>query len=232
MKIVLTNDDGIDAPGLPALERACRELGELTVVAPARHQSAVGHAVTNHRAIGIEERGEGRWAVQARPADCARIAVRHLVPDADLVVSGINFGGNLGTDVYPSGTVAAARRRPSSAAGRSPSPSSSPGDATWTGRLTARRAVHPITRILERSGEAASLWNVNLPHPEGEHVELEVVDCPLDPNPLDVKYREVEEGLWFSGDYHARRREPGHDVDVCFSGRIAVTRLEIVAGRG
>ena len=110
MRILLTNDDGIDAPGLAALRDAAAVLGgDLVVVAPAECHSGCGHRVTTDRAIRVEELARGRFRVGGTPADCVRIAVAQLVPDAALVLSGINAGGNLGADVHHSGTVAAAR---------------------------------------------------------------------------------------------------------------------------
>lgn len=109
MKLLLTNDDGIDADGLHALLTAVRGLGEPVVVAPAGPQSGVSHAVTTDGPVRVEPRGDGRFAVRGTPADCVRVVLHRLCPDAGLVLSGINHGGNLGADVYYSGTVVAVR---------------------------------------------------------------------------------------------------------------------------
>src|SRR6187401_227730 len=109
MKFLLTNDDGIDAPGLEALISAARTLGEPVVVAPAGPQSGVSHAVTWHGGVRIESRGDERYAIHGTPADCTRLGLLRVVPDATWVLSGINHGANLGADVYYSGTVAAVR---------------------------------------------------------------------------------------------------------------------------
>lgn len=109
MKLLLTNDDGIDAPGLEALLDAARGVGEAVVVAPAGPQSGVSHAVTTDTAVRVAERNSGRFAVSGTPADCVRVGLHRLCPDAAWVLSGINHGGNLGADVYYSGTVAAVR---------------------------------------------------------------------------------------------------------------------------
>ncbi len=109
MRLLLTNDDGIDAPGLRALEEAARHLGEAVVVAPEEVQSGCSHQVTTHGPIRVREVSPGRYALDGTPADCVRIGLQHVVPDAAWVLSGINMGGNLGADVYHSGTVAAAR---------------------------------------------------------------------------------------------------------------------------
>ena len=109
MKFLLTNDDGIDAPGLEALVSAARTLGEPVVVAPAGPQSGVSHAVTWHGGVRIEPRGDERYAIHGTPADCTRLGLLRVVPDAKWVLSGINHGANLGADMYYSGTVAAVR---------------------------------------------------------------------------------------------------------------------------
>src|SRR5688572_4893 len=113
MRILLTNDDGIHAPGLRALRKELLKLGEVTVVAPAGEQSAVGHSVTLLTPLIVQEITEGQefigWAVEGRPADCVKLALLELLPEPpDLVVSGMNAGSNAGINVLYSGTVAAA----------------------------------------------------------------------------------------------------------------------------
>src|SRR5262249_31367791 len=114
MNILLTNDDGIYAPGLRALLPELKRLGEVVVVAPATEQSAVGHSVTLTTPLIVqevldEERRPLGWAVEGRPADCVKLALRELLPGLpDLVVSGLNAGSNAGINVLYSGTVAAA----------------------------------------------------------------------------------------------------------------------------
>src|SRR5215471_14068072 len=114
MRILLTNDDGIYAPGLRALYPELRKLGEVVVVAPAAEQSAVGHSVTLTTPLVVqevldEERRPMGWAVEGRPADCVKLALRELLAEPpDLVVSGLNAGSNAGINVLYSGTVAAA----------------------------------------------------------------------------------------------------------------------------
>jgi 5'-nucleotidase len=108
-RILVSNDDGIHAPGLEALVRALEPLGEVTVVAPLTEQSAASHALTLHRPLRIEETGPRRYGVEGTPTDCVLLAVRELLQaQPHLVVSGINQGPNLGEDVLYSGTVAAA----------------------------------------------------------------------------------------------------------------------------
>jgi 5'-nucleotidase len=111
--ILLTNDDGIYAPGLAAMERQLRRLGEVCVVAPATEQSGVGHSITYLTPLIVKEVYYGDqhwgWAVEGSPADCVKLGISQFCPRRpDLVVSGINLGTNAGINVLYSGTVAAA----------------------------------------------------------------------------------------------------------------------------
>ena len=113
MRILITNDDGIAAPGIEALWRAVRDLGEVTVVAPDSERSAVGHAITLAEPLRVSDyAGPGGLtghAVSGTPADCVKIAVRAILAHPpDLVLSGINQGANMGTNLLYSGTVSAA----------------------------------------------------------------------------------------------------------------------------
>jgi len=229
MKILLTNDDGIDAPGLEALAVAARRLGgEAVVAAPATPHSGCGHRVTTDGAVVVDEVGPGRFRVHGTPADCVRLALARLVPDVGLVLSGINAGGNLGADVHRSGTVAAAREaalhgRPAVAA-----------SLYRRGRPTDdwRRAAAWLADLLEslrgRPLPGGEFWNVNLPDLADDSPPPPVVECDVDPSPFALDYRRSEAGWHYAADYHGRERITGGDVDVCFSGRIALSRLRVV----
>jgi len=113
MHILVTNDDGINAPGIRALASALRTLGTVSVVAPDRERSATGHAITVHRPLRARhltlDFADLAYAVDGTPADCVKLALEaELITRPDIVVSGINRGANLGTDVLYSGTVSAA----------------------------------------------------------------------------------------------------------------------------
>src|SRR6202165_2970162 len=109
LRLLCTNDDGILAFGLACLIEAAEPLGEITVVAPDREQSATSHSLTLHHPVRPIERGERRFQVDGTPTDCVMIAVEALLPERpDFVLSGINHGQNMGEDVLYSGTVAAA----------------------------------------------------------------------------------------------------------------------------
>lgn len=114
MRILISNDDGIQAEGINELRVSLQDDNELFVVAPDRERSATGHKITMHRPLRVKEwpypgnRVKG-WAVDGTPADCVKLGLEALLPaPPDLVISGINFGPNLGTDVLYSGTVSAA----------------------------------------------------------------------------------------------------------------------------
>ena len=109
MIILITNDDGIDSPGIKSLASYFNGLGELWVVAPDRERNAIGRALTLHRPLRVQNKTARRFAVNGTPSDCVNLAINRLLPEKPkLVVSGINKGGNLGDDISYSGTISAA----------------------------------------------------------------------------------------------------------------------------
>lgn len=231
MKLLLTNDDGIHADGLAALELAVADLGaELWIVAPQVENSQVGHRVTTHDTLRYEQIGERRFAVAGTPADCVRVALRHLMPmPPDWVFSGINQGGNLGRhDFVISGTIAAVREArflgvPGVAfshylhSGRS---------VDWS--IAARRAAQAIDAVLAESLNEGEFWCVNLPHPPSGDPNPRLIVCPQEPLALEVRYEQIgERALRYVGNYGNRARQPGHDVAICFGGDIAISRVSI-----
>ncbi len=110
MRILLTNDDGINAPGLNVLERIARQLSDdIWICAPSEEQSGAGHSLTLTRPIRVREHAPRRFSVTGTPTDAVTMALKKLMPEPpDLVLSGVNRGANLGDDVTYSGTVAAA----------------------------------------------------------------------------------------------------------------------------
>ncbi|HKA07233.1 MAG TPA: 5'/3'-nucleotidase SurE [Gemmataceae bacterium] len=229
MKLLLTNDDGIDAEGLCALLAAARTIGDPIIVAPAGPQSGCSHVVTTGKPVLLEPRGEERFAIHGTPADCVRIGLHRVVPEAKWILAGINHGGNLGADVYYSGTVAAVREAvlhgwPGIAFSyykKKLLDYDWPRASRWTTRVLAE--------LIAKGWDPGTFWSVNLPHLRAEEPDPELVYCPLDPHPLPLSYRHEEEGMhYYDGDYHGRTRTPGADVDVCFGGRIAVTQMRLL----
>src|SRR5437899_6162654 len=109
-RILVTNDDGIYSEGIRKLAKAIEPLGEIIIVAPDREQSAASHALTLNRPLRLLQLQENEWIVDGTPTDCVNLAVLKLMKEdrPDIVVSGINFGPNLGDDVTYSGTISAA----------------------------------------------------------------------------------------------------------------------------
>ena len=110
MRILLTNDDGIHAPGLAVLERIAAQLSDdIWICAPAEEQSGAGHSLTLSRPVRVRQHGPRRWSVAGTPTDSVMMALGELMDDKpDLILSGVNRGANLGDDVTYSGTVSAA----------------------------------------------------------------------------------------------------------------------------
>ncbi len=109
MNILVSNDDGILAPGLALLAEVCQSVGQVTVIAPDREQSGTSHSLTMHRPLRPARRPDGSYQVDGTPTDCVLLALGVLMPKApDFVFSGVNHGPNMGEDVLYSGTVAAA----------------------------------------------------------------------------------------------------------------------------
>ena len=166
MQILLTNDDGIHAPGLAALRRELPRLGDVKLVAPVAEQSGVGLGITYmHPLIVREEQRNGEhwgWGVVGSPADCVKMGVlEYCKGRPDLVVSGINSGANTGMHVLYSGTVAAAIEGAFFGI-TSIAVSTSMAERPDYER-TARLAVNVIAQLLERKPQAGSLWNLNFP---------------------------------------------------------------------
>jgi 5'-nucleotidase len=109
LMILVTNDDGIHSEGILVLAKALHEVGDIFVVAPDREKTAVAHSLTLHRPLRVEKVRRNFWTVDGTPADCVYLGVNTILPKpAQLIVSGINKGGNMGDDVTYSGTVSAA----------------------------------------------------------------------------------------------------------------------------
>ncbi len=225
MTFILTNDDGIDAPGLQALLKAVNGKGIL--VAPKQEWSGCGHRVTTTEAIHVEKRSETAYAVGGTPADCTRLALSHLCPDVKWVLSGINPGGNMGADAYISGTVAAVREAAFHGIPAIAVSHYRKGKLNVDWEVAARWTANVLVELFNRPPEPGCFWNVNLPHLLPGEPDPEVVFCSPSTQPLPVKYRVEGEHFYYVGDYASRDRAPGTDVDVCFSGNIAVTQLRL-----
>ncbi len=229
MKILLTNDDGIEGPGLEALAVAARSLGgEAVIVAPAEPHSGCGHRVTTGRPVIVDDVGPGRYRVHGTPADCVRIALARLAPDVDIVLAGINEGGNLGADIHHSGTVAAARE--AALHGRQAVAASQyhRRGSTIDWSRASGWVEHVLSVLQGRTLDTGEFWNVNLPDLDPLAGPPAVVDCFVDPSPFALEYVFRDGGWHYGGNYHERARMPHGDVATCFAGHIAVSRLRAV----
>ncbi len=174
MKILLTNDDGIYAPGLFALYEALKDHHELHIVAPEAEMSAVGHAITLVDPIRVKKvhknGGFFGYAVSGTPADCVKIAVQEILdPRPDMILSGINVGNNVGINILYSGTVSAATE---GAFLGIPSAAISLGIQAKPDFSFAARFSRKVIRFLNKSGlgEGTAL-NVNIPPVAPEEIE-------------------------------------------------------------
>jgi len=229
MVFVLTNDDGIDAPGLQALLEAlrCQQMDDWVVVAPDAPLSGCSHQLTRGYPIAMERRSPAAIAIRGTPADCARVAIHHLVPQANWVLSGINAGGNLGADIYVSGTVAAVREaRLNRVPGIAISHYIHKGrPIDWA--IATRLAAKVLAFLLPHPLPEGSFWNVNLPHLMPNDPDPNIVFCRACTQPLPTDYEIEGDTLRFVGSYDQRPRDPGSDVEVCFSGHIAVSQIDL-----
>jgi len=170
MKILISNDDGILARGLELLASVCAEVGQVTVVAPDREQSATSHSLTLHRPLRAIRRADGAFQVDGTPTDCVLLGLGSLVGERpDFVMSGVNHGPNMGEDVLYSGTVAAAME---GLAAGIPSVAFSYGsfdlEHLESHRAGLQRLIDRIVRVKNFPEE--TLLNINLPPIPGAEV--------------------------------------------------------------
>ena len=236
MRILLTNDDGVYAPGLRALRAELKKLGEVTVVAPATEQSAVGHSITLLTPLLVQEvldeNNESMgWADEGRPADCVKLALLELLPETpDLIVSGLNAGSNAGINVLYSGTVGAAVE------GAFYNLTSIAVSLEYTKvqplnfPKAAGLARRVIEQILARKPAAGTLINVNIPSlekgpvrgvrvvPQDVQFHTEQFDRRVDPRGRTY--------FWTSPNASVPVPHPDTDVTLLGDGYVTVTPLQ------
>ncbi len=233
MRILLTNDDGILAPGIEALYHAVKDLGEVTVVAPETSHSGAGHAISvltpvaAHR-VHLKNVFEG-WAVGGRPADCVKLAMLELLDhQPDFVISGINTGLNTGAYMLYSGTVAGAAE--SAVFFGVPSMAVS---LELSDHLDFARAGRIARQVFERYAAArppaGTCLNVNIPAldagwPRGVRV------CPQSLVPAEARYhRQTDPGgreiFWLEGGPPEQASHPNTDTEAVLEGYVAITPL-------
>ncbi|WP_372899115.1 5'/3'-nucleotidase SurE, partial [Stieleria sp.] len=237
LKILLTNDDGIDAPGIHALYDSVRhaiqvhrpgEDVEIVAVAPDRCRSECGHSIVTTHPLTVTTVRENWHSVNGTPVDCIRVAHYAMDFQPDIVFSGINAGANLGVNLMISGTFAAAREAsllgiPALAASHYRRPDV---PRTWDHTPTwLEPTIGDFFRAAigaPAGGNPPPLWNVNLPAvaPDAD-LRPDIIECEVDRCPID-RTGTIEPGgrVRFELDFHARPREQGRDVQHCFDGRI------------
>ena len=227
VKLIVSNDDGIEADGINTLVRLASQWGEVVVVAPAEPQSGVGHRLTTDEPLRVDKLKAERFRVWGTPADCTRLALSRLASDGDWVLSGINDGGNLGVDIYESGTVAAAREAAIHGCKAIAMSHYTVKDRSIDWRLAAERLQPVLDSVLGETLEAGCFLNVNLPHPEHDRVRLETRQTPVDTSPHLNTFTQTGDDFLYTGIYQERPRQPGSDIDACFNGHISLSRIPI-----
>jgi 5'-nucleotidase len=228
LKVVLTNDDGIEAPGLQMLHNCLKGSAQIVIVAPQQPQSGIAHRVTTRTPITVKKTGKNSYSVNGTPADCVRIALKQIAPDADWLVAGINPGANLGSDVYNSGTVAAAREAAILGCRSIAISQYIAKDSEINWKITGLHAESVLKNLMTQELPLSHFWNINLPHPLEAHSKLECQFCGLDTNPHQYDFATRGNEYIYQGSIHERPRKPGTDVAVCFDqGKIAITRIAL-----
>jgi 5'-nucleotidase len=228
--ILITNDDGIAAPGLRALVERLEGLGKLYVVAPVEEQSGKAQSLTLRRPIGVEPRGERQWAVDGTPTDGIIIALNKLLPERpDLVVSGINAGANMGENIFYSGTVGAAMEAtvnhlPSLAISVAYRAKGAEYDFAPAARLARR-----LAEITLREGlPEGVLLNVNVPQAWNGSVRFTRQSKKITRNVLkEVADPQGRTRYWLHEQIVRDGVEPDTDYAAIFDGAASITPVEL-----
>lgn len=226
--ILITNDDGIDARGINALEEAMSALGDVWVVAPASEQSAVSQAITLRSPVRVKARGEQRFSISGTPTDCVYVALNRLLDKVDICVSGINHGANLGDDVLYSGTVAGAVEATLLDV---PSIAVSLATATDFEFEAAGDAARRLAKKVLQNGLPRGVFlNVNVPTSARPGDELVV--CKLGRRNYGRMVEEKHDPrgrpyYWLGGAELGFDDMPGSDCNVIADGSISVTPVQL-----
>jgi 5'-nucleotidase len=231
MKILLSNDDGYQAPGLVALHEALRDLAEVEVVAPEHNNSAKSNALTLHSPLSVHRAGNGLRYVNGTPADCVHIALTGLLDyRPDLVVSGINNGANMGDDTIYSGTVGAAMEGYLFGI---PAIAFSQVEKGW-GHLdaAAAKARELVQQVLQQlQAEGPFLLNVNIPNRAAAELgPFEVCRLGRRHAAEKVMAQTSPRGdtlYWIGGAGLPKDGADGTDFHATAQGRISVTPLQV-----
>ncbi len=232
MRVLLTNDDGIHARGLGHLTDAfeAADLGDVWVVAPEREQSATSHAITLGKPLRIRKFDDRRYSVTGTPTDCAYIGVNHIVSGAlpDLVVSGVNHGANLGTDITYSGTVGGAME--GCALGAAAIAMSSLGMSDEELAIAARFSVQIARRLLANPLPPGVLLNINVPARWPDGGPWQVASLGVRNYGRAVEERRDPRGgryYWIGGPPITHDDIPGSDCNMIQAGMATLTPIHM-----
>ncbi|MEZ5924842.1 MAG: 5'/3'-nucleotidase SurE [Hyphomicrobiaceae bacterium] len=236
MRILLTNDDGIDAPGLHALREIAGKLSDdVWVVAPETNQSGKGHSLSLHEPLRLRRLGEKAFAVRGTPTDCVIMAVRHVLEGQlpDLVLSGINRGANMAEDMTYSGTIAGAFEG-TLVGCRSMALSQSFGSQSKAPRWETAIEHGPdlLRKLLSAEWEEGTLMNINFPDRAPDEVAGTRITRQgrRDPGLLGIDARQDTWGeayFWLSYNRRRSAATAGTDLEAIYQGAISVTPLHL-----
>ena len=231
-KIILSNDDGFDKPGIIELGKKLSQVCNVITIAPSFEQSAKGHSFTLAKPLRLRRFSEDRYHLNGTPADCVYFGLHNICPEADIVISGMNHGANLGQDVYYSGTVAAAREG-------AMQKKKAIAISIWENgtevdyAIAAEVAVMIIQRLIAEEWVEGTYWNVNIPH---SCLELPKEEIPVVVKPLgqrrymsNVEERNDPRGgtyFWLGGN-PIPTEEDDSDSFWCEQGAIVITPLQL-----
>jgi 5'-nucleotidase len=232
-RILVTNDDGINAPGLKVLEKIARQLSrDVFVVAPEVEQSGAGHSLTLRRPLQVRRISPRRFAVDGTPTDCVLLAVNQLIEGKrpDLVLSGVNRGSNLGEDVTYSGTIAAAME--ATLLGIPAVAMSQMRDGqklAW--HVAAKHGAHVVRRLMSVPWSAGTLVNVNFPYlAKGDIAGIQVVRQGRRISNIEVTPVSDAVGrkyLWIGDFTSDHPQHDGTDLSAVREKAIAITPLHL-----
>ncbi len=234
MRILISNDDGVNARGLEVLERIAVALSDdVWVVAPETEQSCAGHSLTLHRPLRVRHIAERRFAVDGTPTDCVMLAINSLITGAKptLMLAGVNRGSNVGDDVTYSGTIAAAIEATMLGVPAVALSQHYADDHPVKWATAERHAPGLIRRLIDAEWPADVLINVNFPDVAVDAVEGVAVSRQgrhrfnnLLTERLDPRGRPY---YWIGGAYSEWEDAPGSDVVALHGGAISVTPLSL-----
>lgn len=223
--ILVSNDDGFEAPGLRALVAALEAMGEVWVVAPDGERSTSSHSFTLSKPVAVRQTDERTYAVDGWPADCVYLGLFELLPRRpEVVISGINVGANMGTDVLYSGTVAAAREAFTRGVPAIASSLVEGDDYELAAKFTAAVA----NDVIALGGEPSLFLNINVPGPSAREVRVTTLGRRIYPEHAVVSGRRGERTLYKLGVGSVQDALlPGSDGEALAGGAISVTPLQI-----